>query len=158
MTRRPDIKLRALTSYRLRRATVSVMALFNQVFAAFGLRRTTFSALTLVVDNPGLRQSDLADALAIERPNVVQIVDELERLGLVQRCTAEDDRRAYALHATAEGRRLQNRAMQAARDCDTVLVRGLSQDQLEALHSALGLLQANARTGELPDVCKLPNA
>lgn len=155
---RPDITLRALTSYRLRRTTVAVMAQFNQVFAEFGLRRTTFSALTLVVDNPGLRQSQLADALAIERPNLVQLLDELEAEGLVRRVIASDDRRAYALHPTPKGQRLHARAMAAARACDVAMTRDLTKDQITQLHDLLSVLQGNAQSTETHDVRDLSKA
>lgn len=148
MTGRADRSLRHLSAYRLRRASVAVMSEFNEVFAAFGLRRTTFSALALIVDNPGLRQSQLADALAIERPNLVQIVDELERAGLVRRKTAENDRRAYALQPTAAGRRLQAEAMAAALRKDAELTCGLTAEQIDGFHKVLKTIQENARSGE----------
>jgi DNA-binding MarR family transcriptional regulator len=45
----------------------------------FGLRMITFTALILIVDNPDLSQTQLAGALAIERSNLVTIVDDLEK-------------------------------------------------------------------------------
>ena len=145
---RTGSSLRGLVSYRLRRAVVAVMAEFNDVFAEFGLRRTTFSALTLIVETPGLRQSQLADALAIERPNLVQIVDELEKAGLVRRTTARDDRRAYALQPTEAGRELWRRAMAAARAVDAQVTKGLSAEQIDALLAALATIKKNAEARE----------
>lgn len=145
---RIDATLRRFTGYRLRRASHFAMARFNTVFAAHGLRRTTFSALTLIVDNPGLRQAQLADALAIERPNLVQIVDELEAAGLVRRTPAEGDRRAYALQPTGRGRRVQQEAAMSVRACEDDLVRGLSEAQVAALHVALQHIEDRARGSE----------
>jgi len=98
-----DHTLRGLTGYRLQRATTTAMARYKLVFSAFGLRRTTFSCLSLIVDNPGLRQSQLGEVLAIERPNLVNIVEDLTSAGLVTRETSPQDRRAYALHPTEKG-------------------------------------------------------
>jgi len=139
-----DRSLRDITGYRLRRATISAMAAFNEIFASFGIRRTTFSALCMIVDNPGLRQGELADALAIERPNLVRIVDELEAEGLARRESAKGDRRAYELHATEKGRRLQEAAMTATLRCDAVIARGLTREQIDVLHAALRKIQENA--------------
>ena len=142
---RLDRSLRELASYRLRRTTLSVMVQFNQIFAEFGLRRTTFSALRVIADNPGMRQGSLAGALEIERPNLVHIVDELEEAGLVRRSVANDDRRAYALHATPKGVRVTQAAMARAHACDRQLTRGLTPEQLNVLLTALGTIARNSQ-------------
>lgn len=152
---RPDAQLRELTGYCLRRTTATVMTEFNHVFSAFGLRRTTFSALALVVDNPGMRQSQLAEALAIERPNLVQIIDELEKSGCLERKTAENDRRAYALVPTAKGRELLRSAMAAVKKQDAKLTEGLSQLEVETLRRLLWRLQENASSVEAPAKLKI---
>ena len=153
-----DKSLLELTGYRMRRSTSSALARMQDVFAKFGLRRTTFSALALVVDNPGLRQSQLAEALAIERPNLVRIVDELEKAGLLQRKAVANDRRAYALEATHAGSALLERAMRAVRDFDQRLIAGLTPDQIEALHAALSTIDENAKHLENPDERKVSRA
>ena len=139
-----DATLRTLTGYCLRRANAAATSAIGEVFAAHGLRRTTFSALALVVDHPGLRQSQLAEALAIERPNLVQIVDQLEALGFVERRVAEDDRRAYALQPTDAGQRVLKAAMAAAHTADEAFTAGLTPAQVAALHAALAVIEENA--------------
>lgn len=139
-----DEPLRALTGYLLRRTTSTAMSKMNVVFAGFGLRRTTYATLSLVVETPGQRQGQVAAALAIDRPNFVQIVDELEEAGLVSRKTAVDDKRAYALHATSRGQELYKKARVAVRDCDRELTQGMTQRQLDDLHNALDVIGKNA--------------
>ena len=73
----------------------------------------TYTALVLIVDNPGLRQSQLAAAMDVERPNMVVIVDELEGRELIVRERAPTDGRAYALKATLAGRQLYEKAVAA---------------------------------------------
>ena len=153
-----DKLLRELTGYRLRRANMAAEAKFNRLFADYGLRRTTFSVLSLVVDNPGLRQSDLAAALSIERPNLVQIIDELEAEGLMVREVAANDRRAYALQATVVGRRMFSKVMAGARTCDSDLTQGLSSDQINVLQIALDLIETRTETREDHDELKVSRA
>jgi DNA-binding MarR family transcriptional regulator len=43
----------------------------------------TYSLMAVIVDNPGVRQSQLAQVLAIERSNLVVLLDELERFELI---------------------------------------------------------------------------
>lgn len=139
-----DAGLRALTGYRLRRTTGIVMAEFTQVFAEFGLRRTTYSVLSLVVENPGIRQSQLAEALAIDRPNLVQIVDELEGAGLISRKRAKDDGRAKALMPTEAGQARYDAAQEKALAEDAKLTAGLTRDEEGALLKALTLIEDHA--------------
>ena len=153
-----DSTLRTLTGYQLRRAAAPVQLLINQVLGRFGLRRTTFSALTLIVDNPGMSQAQLAEALAIERPNLVQIVGELEASGLIERRTADGDRRAYALQPTMKGRKLQHDALEAARKTDAAITEGLSEEVLVIVRDALLTIERNATEAQVSDERQISRA
>lgn len=53
----------------------------------------------------GVRPGTLAEALGIEAPSLVRVIDQLVDAGLVERFEDASDRRAKTLHLTAEGRR-----------------------------------------------------
>lgn len=89
--------------YRLRRAQLSVFQDFNEVFSAKGLRPTDFAVLMLLTRNQGAKQSEVAEALGIQRANFVAIVDGLENKGFVARRKSEVDRRVQSLHITEQG-------------------------------------------------------
>ncbi|WP_245866445.1 MarR family winged helix-turn-helix transcriptional regulator [Oceaniglobus roseus] len=112
--------------------------------APLGLRRLTFAALAVIVDSPGLRQTDLARALAIEPPNMVPVVDELVRRGLVARERDTCDRRASQLIATEPGQRLCARAARALEAHDARMLAGLSAEARMALSAALLRIEENA--------------
>ncbi|MEM9011103.1 MAG: MarR family transcriptional regulator [Pseudomonadota bacterium] len=152
-----DATLRRLTGYCLRRATSQVLVTVNETLAAFALRRTTFTALTVVVDNPGLRQSQLAGTLNIERANLVQIVHELEAAGLVTRQRVPEDKRVYTLSPTQEGTDLHRRALRQLCTVDAALTRGLSAAETQALRRALLLVEGNASKENLHG-SRLPGA
>ena len=151
-----DQILRPLTGYQLRRTTSAAMPGVNKVLEEFGLRRSTYSSLAVIVSNPGLNQVQLADALAIERPNVVQIVDQLEHANLVQRVKSTEDRRAYALQPTPKGCEVHERATEALERYDASLKHGLSQLEIETLHHSLRVIERNAEELEARDVCGIP--
>jgi len=56
--------------------------------------------------------------MRVDRTTMVAVVDELERNGFVERERDPDDRRAYALRANSQGRRVLRRADEAARRAD----------------------------------------
>lgn len=146
-----DHTLRHLTGYALRRATSAAMPGVNKVLETYGLRRSSYSSLAVIVANPGLNQGQLADALSIERPNVVQIIDRLERMKLVQRTKSMEDRRAYALQPTAKGCSVQDEATRALQQFDSRLRDGLTDGDLATLHRSLTIIEQNAVEMELED-------
>jgi Transcriptional regulators len=89
--------------FRLRRAQLAVYQDFNETFAAKGLRPTDFAVLLLLSKNPGLKQSEVAEALGIQRANFVAIIDGLEQKGLAERRKSESDRRVQSLFITPAG-------------------------------------------------------
>ncbi|MCL6651399.1 MarR family transcriptional regulator [Agrobacterium rubi] len=89
--------------YRLRRAQLSVVSDFNESLLALGLRPADFSVLILVANNSGLKQSDVAEALGIQRANFVAIIDGLEDKKLLVRRRSMSDRRVHYLDMTPEG-------------------------------------------------------
>ncbi len=132
-----DATLRGFCGYVMKRAFNAIQADVNAALAPFELRMLSFSALSVIVDNPGLRQSQLADALSIERPNLVLVVDELERRELITRDRAPDDRRAYALRVTMSGRRLYDRALAAVQAHEAKMTAALSAQERVQLIEAL---------------------
>lgn len=151
MNQMNDATLRSFAGYAMKRAFNAIQADVNAVLAAFDLRMVTFSTLVIIVDNPGLRQAQLAEILAIERPNLVLIIDELERRDLICRDRAADDRRAYAVQVTLAGRRLHDKALAAVRAHDTRMTAGLTQQERAQLAAALQIVESNGKGGQDAD-------
>ncbi len=93
----------SIVGYRLRRAQLSVFQKFHAVFEELKLRPAEYSVLVLIADNPGRKQTEIAEALGIKRANFVTLVHGLEERGLVERVPSANDRRANALHLTRDG-------------------------------------------------------
>ena len=139
-----DTALRGFLGYTLRRASNGVMADAARTLEPLGLRVTTFSALALICDQPGVTQSLLAAALHMERSNIVLIVDALEQAGWIGRHRMEHDRRSYALRATPEGLETRDAALAALRAHEEKLFSRMSAEERAHL---IDLLQKI----ELPD-------
>lgn len=96
--------------YALRRAQMSAVAQFLEAFKEVDLRPTQFAVLTIINENPGIRQSEVCAALGIQKANFVPLLNELERRGFASRNTGVADRRSSALHLTPLGRTTLGRA------------------------------------------------
>lgn len=140
-----DAALREIIGYNLKRTTHAVQAGVSATLKPFELRLLTYSALTVIVANPGLRQSQLADALAVERANVVMLVDELEQRELITRDKVPTDRRAYALHSTLKGSQLQKAAYEADLAYQNRLLADLSPAEVTQLTDSLRKIEKTAR-------------
>ena len=123
-----DPTLNRFMGYHMKRAFNVVQSDLGKTLKPLDLRMLTFTALSLIRDNPGLSQSQLADAMDIERPNMVVIIDELERRDLIRRDRVPTDRRAYALTITLAGRRLCDRAIAAIEAHEARVFAGLDPD------------------------------
>lgn len=109
-----DLDLTGLTSvvgYTLRRAQMAVFEDFIRRFTPFDLKPAQYSVLLVIGNNPARKQSEIAAALGIQRPNFVAMLDELERRGLAERTRSTTDRRSHAVMLTEAGRRLLDAAL-----------------------------------------------
>lgn len=141
-----DNTLRQFVGYNIKRTFNALHSDLVLTLQPFKLRMITYSALVLIKDNSGLRQSQLADALAIERPNLVVIIDELERRELISRTPVLTDRRANALQVTLAGRRLCDKATTALQSHEQAFLKTVDQDAKETMLQALNLIETSIKS------------
>jgi DNA-binding MarR family transcriptional regulator len=98
--------LSGLVGYNLRRSDVYMREQFIRTLADWNIRPAQYSVMTLIAANPSVTQSGIAEALSIQRPNLVGIVMRLEKRGLIRRVVSESDRRSQVLSLTPRGRSL----------------------------------------------------
>ena len=120
-----------LIGYVLRRAQLAVFQDFFAAFAPFDIRPAQFSVLTVIERNPGLTQSQVAEALGIKRTNFVGMLDELEKRGLAERRQA-GDKRFYALYLTADGAALMRKLRPVLKAHESRIVAKLGDAQFAA--------------------------
>ena len=126
-----------LIGYVLRRAQLVVFQDFFAAFAPFDIRPAQFSVLTVIERNPGLTQSQVAEALGIKRTNFVGMLDELEKRGLAERRQTARDKRSYALYLTAEGTALTRKLKPVIRAHESRMVGWVSEEGRAALIALL---------------------
>jgi len=120
--------LSSLLGYNLRRAQVAVFQNFTEVVGAAELTPGQFGVLVVIDANPGLSQTQLGNALGIDRSTVVAVIDRLESRGLVARQPAPNDRRSHALHLSDAGKTTLRRLTERVRTHERQIARHLSTD------------------------------
>jgi len=132
--------LDGLIGYAIRRAQIVIYEDFLAALAPWDITPQRFSALTLISANACLKLTDLARILGIARSGAVQIVNQLQDLGYVERLDAEHDKRAYSLAMTAAGRVALAKITQAVQAHDARMSHQLSAADKERLINLLGKL------------------
>jgi len=128
-----DNRLRQLVGYNMKRAYHEIQTELTAALKPLKLKVGSFAALAAIADCPGLKQSALAETLAIEQANLVALIDQLERRGLIKRERARTDRRAYALFATADGRQLCQRADIICRELEARFLADIPHSDIDQL-------------------------
>jgi len=95
--------LNTLNGYRLRRAQMNFFSKFSEVCSDLGISPGLFAIIAIVERNPGLTQTAVAQALGNDRSAMVSAVDKLEKMDILKRRPAKNDRRSYALFMTKYG-------------------------------------------------------
>lgn len=118
--------------FLLARGHIDCVAMAAEVLEP-GLSGKHFGCMATIADEGPLSQQELGDRLRVDRTTIVALVDELERRGLVARRRNPEDRRAYALEATGEGRRWVRRTSAALARAESALLEGLEPAEREEL-------------------------
>lgn len=122
--------------YALRRAQMAAVGEFLEAFKEVDLRPTQLAVLIIINENPGIRQTEVCEALGIQKANFVPLLNELERRGLALRKSVAGDRRSSALHLTPLGNATLQRALSIHEAYESRFIARLGRrgrDQLLAL-------------------------
>lgn len=125
--------LESLLGYNARRAALAVIEVFLERMAPFQLKPVEFSVLSLVAHNPGITSRQLCTALGILPPNLVGMVNALEKRELIVREPHPRDGRAMGLHLTASGQKLVRDAEKVAAELETEVAGRLSASEQKTL-------------------------
>jgi len=130
--------LQTLMGYNARRAALSIIELFLERLAPYGLKPVDFSVMSTICHNPGVTSRQLCATLNLLPPNLVGLIQSLEARGLIERKPHPHDGRAVGLHPTAQGQALMVQAEQTAADLELEKTARLTPAQRKTL---LNLLQ-----------------
>ena len=111
--------------------------MFAEALEPLGLRPPQFGVLRLIDADPGLTQQELARRSLIDPSSMVAVVDELEELGYAERRTHPADRRKHAIHLTADGKRMLDRAQAVAVETTKEILAPLTAGEIAELRLLL---------------------
>jgi len=110
--------LEGLIGYSLKRAHMHVNKSLLNKLDEYDMRPSQFAALAVISENPGLTQADLGSRLLIEPPQVVTLLNKLEKLGLAMRVRCKPDKRSYGIFLSKAGEQMLERLKEDAKAID----------------------------------------
>src|SRR5690242_3664624 len=90
--------------FLLNKAAQKIRETVEEALKPFGLAGRHLGVLAAIQERGSLTQQEVGKCMRIDRTTMVQVIDDLEKLSLVERKDNPQDRRAYALFLTAKGR------------------------------------------------------
>ncbi len=130
-------ELARFPGYLLARLGEAARRRFAAALSEQGLHPRDFGVMTLIDAQPGMTQQQLHEQSAIDPSSMVAVIDELEAAGLAERRPHPGDRRARAIHLTAQGEQALAQARTLAAGMQGEMFGKLSERELAQLHSLL---------------------
>ncbi len=131
-----------LTGYAIRRAQLIVTEAFDTSLYGNNMTTQRFSALVLIKENPGLKQTDLARIMGIARSGALAIINALIEEGLVDQSVSNNDRRASALHLSRLGKNRVSKIIDKVKVHDKDITGALSAKETDELHRLLAKIRS----------------
>jgi DNA-binding MarR family transcriptional regulator len=118
--------------FLLNRSALKMTEIALKALEPLSLTGKHLGVLMTLKEAGALPQQEIGKCLQVDRTTMVQIVDDLERLGLVERKENPEDRRAYSLGPTTKGREALTKGLQSATAAEREFLGSLSaKDQKE---------------------------
>jgi DNA-binding MarR family transcriptional regulator len=130
-------RLRRLPSWLLNQAALRANRIVGERFDAEGLRRSHFSLLVSLDEGGPDSQAALGRRLSIDRSDMVAVINDLERDGLVARARDERDRRRNVIRLTPAGKRALGRLDARVEEAQAALLAPLSATERRTLEKLL---------------------
>lgn len=133
------------TGYLIRRAQQAHVATWQRIVSD-EVTSVQFGVLMTLAEHPGSSQRRICDALDLDRSTIADIVQRLQRRGLIERERDDADRRRNTLRLTVAGEAEYGSLLSRVQTLDAALTRGLTEDESEQLRLLLARMLEGLQT------------
>jgi MarR family transcriptional regulator, lower aerobic nicotinate degradation pathway regulator len=138
----PHAAASGFTGFLMRKVSQASLEGFAELVARHGLHPLHFGLLSILDAEGPVSQQQLGRQLGIDPSSMVARMDALETLGLVERERSAEDRRAYEISLTPEGRKALKQLRVEASKYGKEFFRALTPKEQEQLNLLLLKLAA----------------
>ena len=119
--------------YLLKHAQLALAARTAAALEPLNINGRELAVLSVLGAAEPLAQQQAASKLSVDRTTMVDLVDALERKGLVERRPDRTDRRRNLVHLTPEGEKTLAEGNRRYREVESTLLTGPETDDLKRL-------------------------
>src|ERR1700737_3349678 len=121
-----------LYSFITGKASTAIARRLQKKFNASGLNITIeqWSVLYHLWKEDGKSQQELCNRTFRDKPSITRLVDNLEKLQLVKRVPADNDRRINLIYLTKQAQKLQEETMGLAEETLNEALEGVPEDRI----------------------------
>lgn len=136
--------------FLLSKAYQRAWAILREEIEEYDLTPPQFALLSFLWQQDGLTQVELAEKGQIDRSTLGGLIDRLERNSLLERRQHPQDRRAYRIYLTEQGKSMENTLSACAKRSLQKFTSGLDEDEVKELRRMLKILRGERRVYEFP--------
>jgi DNA-binding MarR family transcriptional regulator len=137
------IELTASTGFMLAVVADAATRDYGAALQRVGIAPHHLGILTLLQSEGPLVQARIGDRLQIVKPTIVGLVNDLERMGLVERRAHPRDGRAFEVHLLEAGRRRVLEASAVSKAATAAFFGVLQRDEQRTFHELLSRLASH---------------
>ena len=136
-----------LYSFITGKASTAIARRLQKKLNDSGLKLTIeqWSVLYHLWKEDGRSQQDLCNATFRDKPSITRLVDNLEKLNLVKRVAAENDRRINKIFLTKQAQKLQEQTMTLAEETLNEALVTVPADKIDVCKEVLQIVYDNLR-------------
>src|SRR5712691_968460 len=130
-------ELRACTAFLLARVGYAIKLTAVDEFEREGFSLYQYSVLAVLAEGVKETQATIADALKLDRSQLVGVLDGLEKAGLIERRRDQSDRRRHTVSLTPAGKKQLVKMRAIVARIEDSFLEPLDDHARTALHDAL---------------------
>lgn len=127
--------------FLLAKAYQRACSLFKERFGDYGITPQQFALLRFLWEEDGITQVELSNRSQIDRTTIGGLIDRLEQSGLLMRMPHPEDRRAYRILLTDQGRFFEKELAPLAEDVHSDIISPLSAQEVQTLITLLSKIR-----------------
>jgi len=127
------------------RALDAVMPAYRELFARYGVTEQQWRVLRVIWTSENVTSARLSQRTLLSPPSLVNIIDRLEKKGLVTRIRNADDRRQTFIVASEKGRQLQQEVTPQVTEIQQLIQSFVSEEEWLALDVILSKITSGMR-------------
>jgi DNA-binding MarR family transcriptional regulator len=135
----------------LRHVSVIIRKRGREILSDFGITPPQLNALVILIEQDGITMGELCDRMYLACSTATDLIDRMERNGLIERERDQNDRRVIRLRVKPPGRQVIEEVMKARKRYLGGVLRQVPEEEHEQLIKGLRDLHSIMRGAEVGD-------